>query len=150
MENYRLYTVVPGLVSFIGQLTNIYVRYNRSRLKGKNGIEDTLCALTTLYDVLLTLCKTMAPFTPFFVENMYQNLRRCLPDAGQSEPSVHFCAFPIPSLDALDRRVETSVNRMQGVIEIGRQIRERNGKSLKTPLKRCIVVHSDGMTRSVF
>lgn len=33
MEGYRLYTVVPRLVSFIDQLTNIYVRYNRKRLK---------------------------------------------------------------------------------------------------------------------
>jgi isoleucyl-tRNA synthetase len=33
MEAYRLYTVVPRLVSFIDQLTNIYVRYNRKRLK---------------------------------------------------------------------------------------------------------------------
>ena len=145
MDNYRLYTVVPRLVSFIGQLTNVYVRYNRSRLKGKNGTEDTLHALTALYDVLLTLCKTMAPFTPFFVEKMYQNLRRCLPDGGETEPSVHFCAFPEPSLDALDCRVETSVGRMQGIIEIGRQIRERNNKALKTPLKRIIVVHPDGL-----
>jgi hypothetical protein len=29
----RLYIVVPRLVSFIDQLTNIYVRYNRKRLK---------------------------------------------------------------------------------------------------------------------
>jgi isoleucyl-tRNA synthetase len=33
MEGYRLYTVVPQLVTFIDQLTNIYVRYNRKRLK---------------------------------------------------------------------------------------------------------------------
>jgi isoleucyl-tRNA synthetase len=33
MEGYRLYTVVPQLVTFIEQLTNIYVRYNRKRLK---------------------------------------------------------------------------------------------------------------------
>ena len=33
MEAYRLYTVVPRLVGFIDGLTNIYVRYNRKRLK---------------------------------------------------------------------------------------------------------------------
>ena len=144
MENYRLYTVVPHLVTFIGQLTNIYVRYNRSRLKGKNGLDDTRCALSALYNVLFTLCKMMAPFTPFFAEKMYQNLRRCLPDKGKSEPSVHFCPFPEASVAVLDRRVEKSVARMQVVIETGRQIRERNNKSLKTPLKRVTVVHSDG------
>ena len=147
MEGYRLYTVVPRLVAFIGQLTNVYVRYNRSRLKGKNGDDDTRRALAALYNVLLVLCKTMAPFTPFFVEKMYQNLRRCLPNGGAAEPSVHFCMFPEAAADALDERVENSVARMQAVIETGRQIRERNNKSLKTPLKRMIVIHPDGRKR---
>ena len=57
MNGYRLYTVVPVLVKFINDLTNIYVRYNRRRLKGSKGSEDTLMALVSLYDVLLTVCK---------------------------------------------------------------------------------------------
>ena len=57
MNAYRLYTVVPVLVKFINNLTNIYVRYNRRRLKGSKGTEDTLMALVSLYDVLLTVCK---------------------------------------------------------------------------------------------
>ena len=58
MDAYRLYTVVPYLVTFIEQLTNIYVRYNRKRLKGRGaGDSDCLMALSTLYDTLLTLCK---------------------------------------------------------------------------------------------
>ena len=31
MEEYRLYNVVPRLVSFIDQLTNTYIRLNRPR-----------------------------------------------------------------------------------------------------------------------
>jgi len=141
MEAYRLYTVVPRLVSFIGQLTNIYVRYNRLRLKGKNGHADTCCALASLFDVLLVLCKMMAPFTPFFAEKMYQNLRRCLP--GNNESSVHFCMFPVACTEASDKRIEASVTRMQAVIETGRAIRERSNKLLKLPLARMIVVHTD-------
>lgn len=57
MNGYRLYTVVPVLVKFINDLTNIYVRYNRRRLKGSKGTNDTLMALVSLYDVLLTVCK---------------------------------------------------------------------------------------------
>lgn len=57
MGAYRLYTVVPRLVRFIGDLTNVYVRYNRKRLKGGKSHTDCLLALTSLYDVLLTLCK---------------------------------------------------------------------------------------------
>lgn len=63
---HRLYTVVPYLVRFIDSLTNVYVRYNRKRLKGAKGPEDCSLALASLFDVLLTVCKVMAPFTPFF------------------------------------------------------------------------------------
>ena len=57
---------MPYLVRFIDSLTNVYVRYNRKRLKGGKGPADTAVALAALYDVLLTVCKVMAPFTPFF------------------------------------------------------------------------------------
>jgi isoleucyl-tRNA synthetase len=57
MEAYRLYNVVPELLTFIEALTNVYVRFNRKRLKGGNGPEDTLKCLGTLYHVLITLCK---------------------------------------------------------------------------------------------
>ena len=37
----------------------------------------------------------MAPFTPFFCEELYQNLKRVLPEEGQG--SVHWCSFPTAS-----------------------------------------------------
>lgn len=138
MCEYRLYTVVPRLVQFIGQLTNIYVRYNRGRLKGNDA--DSQRALKTLYFVLLTLCKSMAPFTPFFVESMYQNLKRCLSDA---EASVHFCDFPSDIDNNEHIGLQMAVSRMQSIIEMGRVIRERRNKPIKLPLSRALVVHSD-------
>ncbi|KAI7845602.1 hypothetical protein COHA_000889 [Chlorella ohadii] len=172
MEAYRLYTVVPYLVRFIDSLTNIYVRYNRKRLKarfccwgvmtlllgrfdcwatshcmpsgrsGRNGPEDTAMALAALFDVLLTVCKVMAPFTPFFTEAIYQNLRRALP-VGAPE-SVHFCDIPeAEAAQAGDERVQTSVERMQRVIELARTIRERHNVSVKRPVREVVVVHPD-------
>ena len=35
----------------------------------------------------------MSPFTPFFTEHMYLNLRRAQPD-GSAPESVHFCDLP--------------------------------------------------------
>jgi isoleucyl-tRNA synthetase len=141
MEEYRLYTVVPYLVKFIDNLTNIYVRYNRKRLKGKNGREDTAMALATLHHVLVVLCKTMSPFTPFFTENMYQNLKKVL----QSQPdSLHWCDFPLAEEERQgDTHIEESVRRMQSVIEIVRQLRTKHNRSVKTPLKEITIVHVD-------
>lgn len=57
MGAYRLYTVVPYLIKFLDSLTNVYVRYNRKRMKGSGGKEDSLMALASLYNVLLEVCK---------------------------------------------------------------------------------------------
>ena len=85
MAAYRLYTVVPYLVKFVDSLTNVYVRYNRRRMKGMGGAgggegdvvegevpssggvskgEDALMALCSLYDVLLSVCKVSVPPPP--------------------------------------------------------------------------------------
>lgn len=139
MDAYRLYTVVPYLLKFIDNLTNIYVRFNRKRLKGRTGEEDCRTALSTLYHVLLTSCKAMTPFTPFFTEVLYQNLRKV---SSGSEESIHFCSFPEVQGKRGDR-IEQSVNRMTTIIDLARNIRERHNKPLKTPLREMIVVHPD-------
>ncbi|XP_023756282.1 isoleucine--tRNA ligase, cytoplasmic [Lactuca sativa] len=139
MDAYRLYTVVPYLLKFIDNLTNIYVRFNRKRLKGRTGEEDCRIALSTLYHVLLTSCKAMAPFTPFFTEVLYRNLRKV---SNGSEESIHFCSFPQVEGKG-GSRIEQSVNRMMTIIDLARNIRERHNKPLKTPLREMIVVHPD-------
>ena len=52
MEKYRLYTVVPKLLSFLENLTNWYVRLNRMRLKGETETHDWLTALNVLFEVI--------------------------------------------------------------------------------------------------
>lgn len=59
MAAYRLYTIVPRLLDLVDELTNWYIRFNRRRLKGEDGPEDTVSALNTLLETLLTLCRTM-------------------------------------------------------------------------------------------
>ncbi|KAM7488581.1 hypothetical protein LguiB_026065 [Lonicera macranthoides] len=139
MDAYRLYTVVPYLLKFLDNLTNIYVRFNRKRLKGRSGEDDCRIALSTLYHVLLTACKAMAPFTPFFTEVLYQNMRKI---STKSEESIHYCSFPEVE-GKRGERIEQSVNRMTTIIDLARNIRERHNKPLKTPLREMVVVHPD-------
>lgn len=145
MGAYRLYTVVPRLLNMIDTLTNWYVRFNRKRLKGENGLDDAKLAMNTLYEVLFTLCSTMAPFTPYLVENMYQNLKNFAPKNPNvvDDRSIHFLDFPTVREEYFDPEIERAVGRMQSVIELGRIIRERKNISLKTPLKELVVIHSD-------
>jgi isoleucyl-tRNA synthetase len=142
MAAYRLYTVVPRLLLFIEGLTNWYVRMNRSRLKGKFGQEDSYLALSTLFQVLFQLCKLMAPFTPFFVDFIYQNLKRVLPKDQQVD-CVHYLMIPQEDAAQTNTTIETSVARMQSVIELGRTARDKRKLTMKRPLKNVLVVHKD-------
>ncbi|KAF9314555.1 isoleucine--tRNA ligase [Podila horticola] len=145
MTNYRLYTVVPRLLRLIEELTNWYVRFNRRRLKGENGLEDATQAMNTLFEVLYTLVRVMSPFTPFLVENMYQTLKNFVPKDPTivDDRSVHFLSFPEVKEEYFDDDIERAMARMQAVIELGRTVRERKTISLKTPLKELVVIHPD-------
>ncbi len=155
MAAYRLYTVVPRLVSFINDLTNWYVRLNRRRIKGGDGDDEAATALSTLHAVLLDVSRLMAPFTPFLSELMYLHLRGFMPAPAAGSPeaadpsavgvaeSVHFTSIPdfVPGL--IDEAMEERVRAMMTVIELGRTARDRRGISLKTPVRGITLIHPD-------
>uniref|UniRef100_A0A8C3VLB3 Isoleucine--tRNA ligase, cytoplasmic n=1 Tax=Catharus ustulatus TaxID=91951 RepID=A0A8C3VLB3_CATUS len=146
MAAYRLYTVVPRLVKFVDVLTNWYVRMNRRRLKGENGTEDCIMALETLFSVLFSMCRLMAPYTPFITELMYQNLKTLIDPASVQEKnteSIHYLMLPQVREDLIDRKIESAVSCLQSVIELGRVIRDRKTIPVKYPLKEVVVIHQD-------
>lgn len=137
--------MVPRLLELIDNTTNWYIRFNRRRLKGENGLNDTLHALNALFDVLFTLCRGLAPFTPFLSDTIYQKLLQHIPQElrGEDFRSVHFLPFPEVKQELFDAEVERRVSRMQKVIELARVSRERRGIGLKTPLRTLVVIHHD-------
>ncbi|KAM8930507.1 isoleucine--tRNA ligase, cytoplasmic [Pelodytes ibericus] len=146
MTAYRLYTVVPRLVKFVDMLTNWYVRMNRRRLKGESGTEDCVMALETLFSVLFSMCRLMAPFTPFITEMMYQKLRLLIDPTSMQDKdtqSIHYLMLPGVRENLIDKKIESAVSRMQSVIELGRVIRDRKTLPVKYPLKEVIVIHQD-------
>lgn len=143
MEAYRLDLLVPHLLKYLDQLSKWYVRLNKSLIKGDLGKSAALHSLQTLFEVLLAMCKLMAPVTPFFVEFMYQNLSQCLSanDLDKAD-SVHYLMIPEPCLDAIDSEVETGVSAMQQVIDLGRAARERTSEfSMRFPFPQVSVIH---------
>ena len=144
MAAYRLYTVVPRLLSLIDNTTNWYIRFNRRRLKGEFGHEECLHALHTLCEVLFTLTRGLAPFTPFITDTIYLRLLPHLPTSilPADHRSVHFLPYPSARTELFDPDTERRVTRMQSVIELARISRERRTIGLKTPLKTLIVLHT--------
>lgn len=152
MDQYRLSTVVPRLLELIESTTNWYIRFNRDRLRGKGeqGEKDRLHSLNTLFEVLFTLVRALAPFTPFITDTIYKRIQVYIPTSHHSQDmrSVHFLPFPEVRTELEDADVRRRVGRMQHVIEQGRIARERRTISLKNPLKSIVVVSTNDEFRS--
>lgn len=139
MAGYRLYTVVPALLDFIEDLTNTYIRLNRKRFWSEGESADKEAAYHTLYTVLVTLTKIMAPFTPFLAETMYQNL--CSGTVCPGADSVHLTDFPLANESLIKMDLEKSVALMNRIILMGRNLREKNNIKVKIPLKKIAIIH---------
>ena len=142
MEGYRLYNVVPALFSFIGELTNWYIRLNRARFWAEGLEADKVAAYGTLHTVVHELSIAMAPFAPFLAEHIYQALAE-LASADAKPLSVHLCSYPEANDDLKNPLLEDAVSRMQQVIELGRRQREDVKIGLRKPLRRLTIVHRD-------
>jgi isoleucyl-tRNA synthetase len=70
MEAYKLAEASRPIMVFIDELSTWYLRRSRDRFKGVDE-GDKQAALATMHEVLLTLSKVMAPFTPFIAERIY-------------------------------------------------------------------------------
>ena len=159
MEAYRLYTVLPALVTYVTQLTNWYVRLNRDRLKGLEGegVEaenEAETGLQVLYDVLLDVTVVLGPFTPFLSEFFYQHLRKLQPSyaeaangGGSSNPikrgksdSVHFLHLPEYDESRLNAEAVETMEALQTIVEQGRNAREKRNISLRTPVKSVVAI----------
>ena len=142
MEGYRLYNVVPALFSFIEDLTNWYIRLNRTRFWGDGLNDDKCAAYSTLYTCLLEVSQAMAPFAPFLSEHIYQELLE-FSDKSQNPESIHLCDYPMAQEEMVRPKLEQAVDRMQQLILLGRQKRTEEKIKVKTPLSRLTVIHQD-------
>ena len=141
MENYRLYNVVPALFDFIEDLTNWYIRLNRSRFWAEGEVPDKFSAYQTLYDTLYELSLSMAPFAPFLSETIYQSLRKM--SNSDLPTSVHLCLYPESNNNRIKPLLEQAVTRMQHIILLGRQKRNQEKVKTKYPVGKLTVVHRD-------
>lgn len=142
MSAYRLYNVVPKLLQFIEDLTNTYIRFNRSHFWQEGMPEDKKLAYETLYEVLFTLARLMAPFAPFMSEVTYLNLAEPLP-LKDKKKSVHLEPFPKADLSLIKPELEEAVQVMEALVSLGRNHRERISVKAKIPLKEMKIIHRD-------
>ena len=145
MEAYRLYAVVPRLVDFIDLLTNWYVRLSRRRFWKSDDPEDKGDAYATLYEVLTTFAKVMAPFMPFLSEFVYQ--RTVLAVESNAPASVHFTDFPQARPERIDTALEKRMTTVRTIVSLGRRLREEKKLKVRQPLASFTVVSRDASVR---
>lgn len=124
MEAYKLVDASRPIVDFVTELSQWYVRRSRDRFKG-DAEKDKQFALVTLHEVLFTLSKVMAPFTPFMAEKIYRAV------GGEME-SVHLEDWPEPG--KVDEKVLEQMNIARTVVELGLAARAEAGIKIKQPL----------------
>ena len=98
----------------------------------------------TLYTVLVTLSKVIAPFVPFLADEIYQNLVRSVDTTAPI--SVHLCDFPVCDEKRIDAELEKDMDLTLRVVVLGRACRAASAIKNRQPLSVLYVKNGFGDT----
>ena len=113
-------------------LSNWFVRLNRKRFWGKEMSEDKLSAYQTLYTCLLTVSKLLAPFAPFYADQLYKDL-------GGELDSVHLDKFPVADEAQIDKDLEVRMQMAQKITSMVLALRRKVNIKVRQPLQAIMI-----------
>lgn len=138
-EEYDLNKVVKLVTEFVSDdLSNWYIRRNRKRFWQSELDNSKMSVYQTTYEVLIGICKIVAPISPFITEEIYQNLT--------DEESVHLASFPISDEKLIDEELENKMELVRNLISLGRNAREEAKIKVRQPISKVII---DGKNKKV-
>ena len=144
LEAFEPERVTREVELFSEYLSNWYVRRSRRRF-WKEGLlsdgesdsdQDKLSAYATLYEVLLTLTKLLAPVMPFVTESIYQNLTST---QIESKESVHLEEYPVSDESIVDSDLSERTRLAMRLSSMGRSARSKAGIKVRQPLESLFV-----------
>ncbi|MBR7049651.1 MAG: isoleucine--tRNA ligase [Prevotella sp.] len=142
LENYDPTRAGRLIDAFVNDdLSNWYVRLNRKRFWGKEMSDDKLSAYQTLHTCLMTVAKLLAPFAPFFADQLYLDL------GGQKE-SVHLDDYPVVDETYIDTELETRMEMAQKITSMVLALRKKVNMKVKQPLKSLMIPAVDDAQRN--
>ncbi|RMG39846.1 MAG: isoleucine--tRNA ligase [Methanobacteriota archaeon] len=121
----------------IEELSNWYVRRSRRRFYKEEMDLDKRSAYDTLYEVLTTLTRLLAPFTPFLAEAIYLNLEGNRKNT--TVKSVHAELFPVAKEELIDQNLEEKMSWVLNAVIAGRAARSSANIKMRQPLKEMII-----------
>lgn len=140
MAEYDIPKALSGVLPFVDDLSNWFVRRSRRRFWKSEDDDDKKEAYWALWKSLTNLARIMAPFTPFLSEELWQNL------VGDWKPenSVHLQDFPTTArIDERSEQVLAEMARVREVINEGLALRMRKSEAenqvkVRQPLSKLI------------
>ncbi len=122
LEEYDTVKSVESLRKFVEDLSTWYLRRSRGRKD-----EDFFAVC---YEVLVTLCKLLAPFAPFVTEEIFKNLT--------GKDSVHLEDWPLAEVRGkpADNELITDMALVRKICEIGHSKRKEAGIKVRQPLRK--------------
>ncbi len=137
LEEFDSASVTRDVEAFVNDLSNWYVRRSRRRFWKSEDDSDKRAAYWTLYEVLTTLVRLVAPIMPFLSEALYRNLVAGV-DPAQPE-SVHLTSYPVADESLIDEALMDDVALVEQVVELGRAARARSKMRVRQPLRELVV-----------
>ena len=120
MKEYNIPKAVEGILPFVDDLSNWFVRRSRRRFWKAQDDNDKLEAYSTLYFVLVYLSEIIAPFVPFLSEELYQKM------TGKKE-SVHLLDWP--EAGKIDEEILEEMKRTRNIITEGLALRMQKSET---------------------
>src|SRR4051812_26737667 len=115
-----------AIAAFVDDLSNWYVRRSRRRFW-----DGDPAAFATLRTCLVTVCKLLAPFTPFIADEIYDNL-------DGSQGSVHLEDWP--RAGERDEDLEFAMATVRETVRLGLAARGQAKLKVRQPLRAAVVV----------
>ena len=133
LDHYKLLEPVRAMRDFVGDLSTWYVRRSRERVKeGDQGAKETL------YFVLKTVAKLLAPFAPFSAEDIWLKLKI------EHEPeSVHLTEWPKGTFKLFwftKSKVLEKMETVRHIVSLGLDARQKAGIKVRQPLGRIEII----------
>lgn len=129
MDAYDVVKASRGIMAFISDLSNWYVRRSRDQMRDGEGKEDSLHLYGT---VLVRLAQLAAPFTPFFSEFLYHTL-------VDESASIHHTDLPTELAKYSDTKLEESMTVVREVVEKTLAQRQEASIKVRQPLQSVTV-----------
>jgi isoleucyl-tRNA synthetase len=118
-------------MSFVDEdVSKRYVRQCRARFYDVT-TDDNRAAFATLHEVLVVVCRLLAPFAPFVTDWLHREL------AGES---VHLASYVRDDALPPDAALETRMASVRTLATLGRAAREQAGINVRQPLSRLVCV----------